>query len=184
MDDKCPDCGMEFEMVVEGKIPGDLRERQDHPGGVRCLSRQLAAYRATEDHLPDLCGMGDDMTVAFALQLSALEAQLAAAKAERDALQARIARLLQALADRAILAEYDCPGDAPEICGWQCEICGALGAEPSDLDHAPTCLFAAAGPYLNHHPSCRRECLDSRDWRHCTCGFDAFCERRDRTLNP
>ena len=45
-------------------------------------------------------------------------------------------------------------------------------------------LFADAGPYLNHHPSCRRECLDSRDWRHCTCGFDAFCERRDRTLNP
>jgi len=70
--------------------------------------------------------------------------RLAAAEAERDALQARIARLLQALADRAILAEYDCPGDAPEICGWQCEICGALGAEPSDLDHAPTCLFAAA----------------------------------------
>ena len=67
-----------------------------------------------------------------------------ALKAERDGLQARIARLLQALADRAILAEYDCPGDAPEICGWQCEICGALGAEPSDLDHAPTCLFAAA----------------------------------------
>jgi len=87
MDDKCPDCGMEFEMVVEGKIPGDLRERQDHPGGVRCLSRQLAAYRATEDHLPDLCGMGDDMTVAFALQLSALEARLADAKAERDALR-------------------------------------------------------------------------------------------------
>ena len=93
MDDKCPDCGMEFEMVVEGKIPGDLRERQDHPGGVRCLSRQLAAYRAIEDHLPDLCGMGDDMTVAFALQLSALEARLADAKAERDALQAIVDRL-------------------------------------------------------------------------------------------
>ena len=120
-------------------------------GHINTQEEQLAAAKQAHEKAEDLVGewqessmlvdgAGDPATITPADN----EKNVKALGAERDALQARIARLLQALADRAILAEYDCPGDAPEICGWQCEICGALGAEPSDLDHAPTCLFAAA----------------------------------------
>lgn len=45
-------------------------------------------------------------------------------------------RLRAALAEHAVVAEYDCPGDTPEFCGMSCQLCFGLDR------HEPDCLLA------------------------------------------
>lgn len=66
-------------------------------------------------------------------------ADLAAAQAQE------IARLKSKLARYAIHEEYDCPGDAPEFCGWLCSICGEH-VEENGSGHLSDCVISGHNP--------------------------------------
>jgi hypothetical protein len=63
-----------------------------------------------------------------------------------DALLTEIAALRRALEEHAIHAEYDYPGDAPELCGYTCQICKGFGARNEDVEHETSCVLSSPTP--------------------------------------
>jgi hypothetical protein len=53
---------------------------------------------------------------------------------------------LTALINHCIVEEYDYPGDAPEVCGWKCTICGMSDIEAHTIEHKRECPLAVVTP--------------------------------------
>lgn len=68
---------------------------------------------------------------------------LSAAHCAIEALRAQVETLAGALAKWAIMADYDCAGDTPELAGYFCDICEQGAGTAEEIAHEPDCLLAS-----------------------------------------
>lgn len=58
-----------------------------------------------------------------------------------DAKDAEIKRMRERLTHYAVMPEYDCPGDTPEICSYLCHECGQEACMASEIKHDANCAL-------------------------------------------
>ena len=88
------------------------------------------------ERLNEAGGVGLDMSPGNPL---AAEAYL-----EISRLRASKAELLAATKKVCIMAEYDYPGDFPELCGFSCLVCRGHGPTETTIEHTPQCAITGA----------------------------------------
>ncbi len=76
--------------------------------------------------------------------LDALCTRFTGLKSDHLALRIMFAKVVEAAEMVWIQAEYDCPGDTPELCGWSCSECKGEGATEETIDHAADCFVPKA----------------------------------------
>lgn len=72
-------------------------------------------------------------------EVDALRERAESAEAEATRLRA----MVEAVKPHLASADYDYPGDAPELCGYTCTICQKSGAEIEEIEHSAECALAA-----------------------------------------
>lgn len=108
------------------------------------MTPEITELQAAAERLKSYSGMYDVESIvareSLAIELANGVLQLAPRLAD---LERQNERLREVLAEWVVQPDYDWPGDAPEICGYQCCVCKAL-SEDETIEHKTDCpLFTA-----------------------------------------